>query len=1117
MGVLGSVRSTTRRLVVVTTLMATVLLVPSAALAAVSVETASLSSTGSLRVEGRGALANATVTVTSPESTASARADRRGRFKVTASSYRSSTCRATVGDGSTSVTATLAGCTPTSTSSPQITPAVDQLGPGYVGSDFTTFASTTTTLTFGPDTLGPVRFEVVSGLLPAGLQLLDQNDGSTPAKAVNASIVGTPTTEQTSTFTVRATDANGLTGTRSYTIVVNPARTLEIVPQAWAPLAVGEFSNLWIDGKGGVRPYTWTRSAGQVPPGMSLVQDNPDGPLVRITGTPTTAGTYTFTLRLTDAQAATVSRTFTVTVPESDTSTGPAAPTLLAPADGASVTTPVTIDWTEEFDPSLSANGGYNWQVSASSTFSTLALADSTLPSVTQDTVSGLANGTWFWRVQAVDGQLRSSPYSAPKSFTITAATTGQPGTSVLSLPPYGSSFHPFESFGFTWTAAERAVTYELLASKDSTFGTGLIKIDNIEQTSTGLVIGDFCGGCEQGTYFARVTALDAERDRGLPSNTVSFSISYDAPLPPPPSPLTPAEGVTVSLPITLDWSDAPNPQDLGYEVEVARDSAFTDVEHFGRVTGSAREVLSLTSGTKWWRVRSVQGNASPTTAAVTDWSAPRSFTVANAPAAVQSVWLGAPPCSDPCPGADTLSSGQEINGSIQLTTAAPAGGAVVTLTSSPSSGASHPSSVTVPAGAAFAGFTLFAGQVSAPTSVTLTATLGSTSDTFVFTVHPTTVKSVSFCCDSTGGLPAAAHLSMTGEVPPGGLTVSLASSSPLAQPPATVTLAAGAFSIPVSIPTSEVSAVTTMTISATLNGTTVSAPLKLYPQQPPTSLTLDRAETNGTGGASGLVRIAAGQDHEVLMRLTSSHPAIARVPTYAQIPIFGTVGGFSVSTEPPASSTTVTVTATGAGVSVTTTLTVHPVGGPTGGPSISTLALSPSSVVGGGTSTGTVTLTAPAPSGGAVVSLSSGNAAAATVPAGVSVPAGQSTASFTVTSKAVTVSTDVNVTGVYGGIARGAVLTVTPGAAPPPPSTATLTVTATGRSGERVTSSPAGISVLVGSSGSAAFATGTAITLSATNGRDVVWSGACSSGGSKTRSCTFTLSASASVTANVQ
>jgi hypothetical protein len=87
----------------------------------------------------------------------------------------------------------------------------------------------------------------------------------------------------------------------------------------------------------------------------------------------------------------------------------------------------------------------------------------------------------------------------------------------------------------------------------------------------------------------------------------------------------------------------------------------------------------------------------------------------------------------------------------------------------------------------------------------------------------------------------------------------------------------------------------------------------------------------------------------------------------------------------------------------------------------------------------------------------------------------------------------------------------------PTPGQMATLTVTATGRSGERVTSSPSGVNVAVGSTGSASFATGTSITLSVTNGRDAIWSGACSTSGNKTRTCGFTLNGNASVTANVQ
>ena len=178
----------------------------------------------------------------------------------------------------------------------------------------------------------------------------------------------------------------------------------------------------------------------------------------------------------------------------------------------------------------------------------------------------------------------------------------------------------------------------------------------------------------------------------------------------------------------------------------------------------------------------------------------------------------------------------------------------------------------------------------------------------------------------------------------------------------------------------------------------------------------------------------------------------------------------------------------------------------------LSAVALSPAAVVGGWTSQGTVTLTSAAPSGGVVVTLSSSNTSVATVPPSVTVAAGATSASFTVTTASVATSTSVTISGSFGGVTRSATLTVNP-----PGTAATLTVTATGRGGERVTSSPAGINAAVGTSGAATFAVGTTVTLRATNERDVIWSGACSSGGNKVKTCTFTLNGSAAVTANVQ
>jgi len=92
----------------------------------------------------------------------------------------------------------------------------------------------------------------------------------------------------------------------------------------------------------------------------------------------------------------------------------------------------------------------------------------------------------------------------------------------------------------------------------------------------------------------------------------------------------------------------------------------------------------------------------------------------------------------------------------------------------------------------------------------------------------------------------------------------------------------------------------------------------------------------------------------------------------------------------------------------------------------LSSVTLNPSSVAGGTSSTGTVTLSGAAPTGGAVVTLSSNNAAA-TVPASVAVAAGATTATFTVTTTAVASTASATITGTYSGGTQTGTLTVNP------------------------------------------------------------------------------------------
>ena len=99
--------------------------------------------------------------------------------------------------------------------------------------------------------------------------------------------------------------------------------------------------------------------------------------------------------------------------------------------------------------------------------------------------------------------------------------------------------------------------------------------------------------------------------------------------------------------------------------------------------------------------------------------------------------------------------------------------------------------------------------------------------------------------------------------------------------------------------------------------------------------------------------------------------------------------------------------------------------------PAASSLTLSPTSVTGGAqSSTGTVTLSGPAPTGGALVNLSSSNAAAS-VPASVTVPGGSSSATFTVSTSAVAASTVAIISATYDGVSKTASLTVLPPALP--------------------------------------------------------------------------------------
>jgi len=156
-----------------------------------------------------------------------------------------------------------------------------------------------------------------------------------------------------------------------------------------------------------------------------------------------------------------------------------------------------------------------------------------------------------------------------------------------------------------------------------------------------------------------------------------------------------------------------------------------------------------------------------------------------------------------------------------------------------------------------------------------------------------------------------------------------------------------------------------------------------------------------------------------------SSSSAAATVPASVTIAAGGSSATFTVTTTAVAATTSATINATANGKSRPATLTIT-AGGVVAGVSLATIALAPTSVAARGTSVGTVTLSGAAPAAGAVVTLRSANTAVATVPASVTVAAGATSATFTVTAGAPTVTSTVGISGTFGGVTRTATLTVT-------------------------------------------------------------------------------------------
>lgn len=126
-------------------------------------------------------------------------------------------------------------------------------------------------------------------------------------------------------------DSNNVTGCA---VSCNP---IDLSPATLPNGTAGVAYNQTITASGGTAPYTFTVIAGTLPPGLALAGSG------ALTGTPTTAGSFTFTVRATDANGCFGSRVYTIVINAVGCPTISLAPATIPAATAGTPYGPVTI------------------------------------------------------------------------------------------------------------------------------------------------------------------------------------------------------------------------------------------------------------------------------------------------------------------------------------------------------------------------------------------------------------------------------------------------------------------------------------------------------------------------------------------------------------------------------------------------------------------------------------------------------------------------------------------------------------------------------------------------------------------------------------------------------
>ena len=331
-------------------------------------------------------------------------------------------------------------------------------------------------------------YSLIAGALPANVNLSN-------AYSASALLSGDPSQAGTYNFTIQALDSSGNTISTAYTVVISPAIAITTTNLSnWTADAAG-FSQT-ITATGGTTPNTFSWAfvapSTSLPAGLSL--NTSTG---AITGTPTTAGTYDFTVTATDSVGASAQQFYSLTInpvvtlttiPEDYWTYGLANFSLSVGAYASGGTGSLTYAVT-----GLPAGLGINSSTGAitgtpanSGTFSVgVTVTDTTYQS--GDTAPGaIATGTFLLSIAAPisfspgytilpswTSGIAYTPSGAPETITVSGGYANQLSFALSGSQPPGLSLVPV-------VGSNNSVTIAGTPTATGTFNFSIVATDNL-------------------------------------------------------------------------------------------------------------------------------------------------------------------------------------------------------------------------------------------------------------------------------------------------------------------------------------------------------------------------------------------------------------------------------------------------------------------------------------------------------------------------------------------------------------------------------------------------------------------------------------------------------------